>query len=84
MRLIDADALKAGFNSDSFTGFIIQKVIEEFPTIATMPVAHGRWVEYMPVLGAGDLQTHCSECGLTNDVRTDYCPNCGAKMDGGE
>ena len=34
---------------------------------------HGRWI----------WQGHylvCSECGKEND-RTNYCPNCGAKMD---
>lgn len=23
----------------------------------------------------------CSICGLANDIKTNYCPNCGAKMD---
>lgn len=37
------------------------------------PIKHGRWIwkNYYLV---------CSECGKEND-RTDYCPNCGAKMD---
>lgn len=58
--------------------------LEDVPTIDAAPVVHGRWVEYLPVLGAGDLQIRCSECGLTHDVRTSYCPNCGARMDGGD
>lgn len=41
MRLIDADALKSGFNSDNFQGFVIQKVIDMAPTIE--PV-RGEWI----------------------------------------
>ena len=42
-------------------------------------VRHGRW-QYVPV---GRLQ--CMECKHYIDVGDDknYCPNCGAKMDGG-
>ena len=35
----------------------------------------------------GKSNYHCSECGLKvgyrEQARTNYCPNCGAKMDGG-
>ena len=51
------------------------------------PVRHGRWVHT-------DLASHwhgkdeCSECTYHEHDRRDlshfrYCPNCGAKMDGG-
>lgn len=44
------------------------------------PVQHGRWIGI-------DGEWHdwkCSECGSERDGRTPYCPNCGARMDGGE
>ena len=46
------------------------------------PVVHGRWIyhddDFMPWV-------ECSECGICTDStnKTNYCPHCGAKMDGG-
>ena len=64
--------------------------IEEMPAADVAPVKHGRWVsEY----DCGYITPHCSECGeiaLTKEetsydyVYSSYCPNCGAKMGGGE
>lgn len=54
------------------------------------PVRHGRWTE-KKINGGGiwDYYFVCSEChhetpnrGYT--IAPDYCPGCGAKMDGGE
>lgn len=30
---------------------------------------------------AGDIQ-YCSACDIGFDARMDYCPHCGARMDG--
>ena len=49
----------------------------------TEPTKHGRWVHKYgdgheePAITGGE----CSLCGFVNTV-TNYCPNCGAKMDG--
>lgn len=40
-----------------------------------------QWVHYLPVLGAGDVQSRCSNCGHTADVETPYCAWCGAEME---
>lgn len=49
---------------------------------------HGRWIDAHFVSG-GDF-FRCSECGcyiekpyFANDYNVRYCPNCGARMDGG-
>lgn len=45
-----------------------------------VPVKHGRWI-----YGKYDIP-HCSECGsevMPNNISL-FCPNCGAKMDGGD
>ena len=39
------------------------------------PVVHGRWKRYGKNLG------ECSECGEIVSVRSNYCPNCGCKME---
>ena len=39
------------------------------------PVVHGRWKHYGRNLG------ECSNCGEIVNIRYNYCPNCGAKMD---
>ena len=47
------------------------------------PVVHGRWVTHYrsgtPV-AEGYVSTCCD---MWNNRKSDYCPNCGAKMDGG-
>ena len=60
-------------------------ILREAPTIDVAPVRHGRWEKSSGLYS-------CSECGMTcpYDVQADaieywacnYCPNCGAKMDG--
>ena len=55
-----------------------------------VPERHGRWIEHVHVDEFGDciyIDRECSKCDVTerfedDDVRA-FCPNCGAKMDGG-
>jgi predicted amidophosphoribosyltransferase len=49
--------------------------IDNMPTIEAKP-KHGKWVWK-------DHYLVCSECGEEND-RKNYCPNCGARMNGEE
>lgn len=57
------------------------------PTADVAPVVHGRWSD----AGFGELPKHapygwaCSACGgISFNNEYIYCPNCGAKMDGGQ
>jgi hypothetical protein len=73
---------------------VITGMIKAMPTVDAEPVRRGRWVTYPECLaydGAySDTHMACSECKyvwdiMDNDAETfDYCPHCGAKMDGGE
>lgn len=62
--------------------------IRELPTID--PVKHGKWyiTEDMPYFGHIQEYLTCSACEGrfhgTGVEEWDYCPNCGARMDGGE
>ena len=57
--------------------------ISEMPAADVAKVVHGRWVTHYrsgtPV-AEGYVSTCCD---MWNNRKSDYCPNCGAKMDGG-
>lgn len=46
------------------------------PAADVAPVRHGRRVDY------GGFYCRCSQCEGTLPICSNYCPNCGAKMDG--
>ena len=67
-------------------------VINEQPTVDAVEVVHGRWDEipnkYMSVSTKnGFYSGHATNCSVCHEVnpnafKTNYCPNCGAMMDG--
>ena len=93
MRPIDADrALEivrdqgiAHPNAHHLTNYATL-ILREAPTIDVTPVRHGRWVSI-----PHKLARVCSVCNRDEPYKFadidadvyDYCPNCGAKMDGG-
>lgn len=52
----------------------VLRIVDEAPTIDAEPVRHGRWECYLS-------DPFCSECDEFAETVTNYCPNCGAKMD---
>lgn len=54
--------------------------IREMPAADVAEVVHGRWIPFHSE-AAGDIQ-YCSACDIGFDARMDYCPHCGALMDG--
>ena len=70
------------------SGEKFEAAILKIPAADVAPVRHGRWVD-----------NHCTACGMMPmgdemwelcdfepprfEKFMDYCPNCGAKMDGG-
>ena len=58
------------------------RYIEIITAADVAPVRHGRWVHHI----AGGKQISacwCSVCNVEHETEQNYCPNCGAKMDGG-
>lgn len=55
-------------------------VLLTLPAVDAEPVRHGRWLR-MDEAPEWD-QRRCSECGDISCCQRNYCPNCGAKMDG--
>ena len=58
------------------------KAVDDAPTIDAEPVRHGRWMWVDQPDGRTSVLT-CSACGGTEwaSETSNYCPNCGAKMD---
>ena len=54
--------------------------VKDCTTIDAAPVVHGQWIPFHSQ-AAGDIH-YCSACEVGSTWRSNYCPNCGAKMDG--
>ena len=92
-RLIDAEPIKKfivdGLNNPDlkkafgYDAIEILAEIEYAPTVDAVEVVHGRWLIHK---GHFHDFAECSLCGEDYDKDTamamNYCPNCGAKMDG--
>ena len=87
---IERDKLKQGIAEDALNYLsdwdsslmeLIMAEIDECPTADVAPVVHGRWGDNgIP----NSMLSGCSVCGFTCGAYSfQYCPNCGAKMDGG-
>ena len=83
------DLYAMGYNTCKHT---MQTAIKAIPTADVVEVVHGKWVGEnnmrlkLPQLAVYD-DWYCSQCGNYWPERYigslgDYCPNCGAKMDG--
>lgn len=92
-RLIDADALIKNYIVDEAkddSEVISRADINNAPAVDAEPVRHGEWIRTDE---ADDyVECKCSVCSFKDytpsyDVAywigRNYCPNCGAKMDGG-
>ena len=70
-----------GWNNDD-----LAELFREAKAADVAPVRHGRWID------KGEYAV-CTECGVRSGTQydgvepiplmTQFCPNCGAKMDGG-
>ena len=52
---------------------------QQSPAVDVAPVVHGRWIMHDDEFG---LTCECSACHIETMGDGNYCPNCGAKMDG--
>lgn len=85
MRLIDADRLKEVFHRNVVLAEAFDCLIDNAPTIDAKPIEHGSW------FGDEDGSVwECNQCGLAwqlnygtpQENEMNYCPKCGARMDG--
>ena len=92
MRLIDADELKSVFtkkSTEAVCGAELCKAIisriDDALTIDAAPVRHGVWKKIRGTINCSACKS-CSWSMSFEDLVTsfNFCPNCGAKMDGEE
>ena len=65
-------------------------VVADMPAADVQPVKHGKWEEVTDYGGWGDTHYRCSVCGeewyledgKPKDNNMNFCPRCGARMDG--
>ena len=82
-----AVALNALSKSGVTCNMRANKIVASIQAADVAPVRHGRWIKPVP----GDGEPYCSECHAEQPwfygygyYEPDYCPNCGALMDGKE
>ena len=90
-RLIDANALPVyqrtiRYNTDEYVQeYVLAYDVRTAPTVDAVEVVHGRWE-----INEKFADYECSVCKQGDIIapyfkrlKMNYCPNCGAKMDGG-
>lgn len=66
----------------------LQENIKDIPAADVVEVRHGRWEEWWPgdcalIMTGEEMLWMCNKCTAKFSDRSAYCPNCGARMDGG-
>ena len=62
-------------------GKTLMRYVKRQPTADVVPVVHGLWVEHLDEMECSVCKRQWNYCD--NDTNTfNFCPNCGAKMDG--
>lgn len=93
-RWIDADALKDWSEIVPLTGDggidinDFDEKLASMPAADVAPVRHGHWVkaERRGCVSYADAYAKCDHCHkvIFDAWNFDYCPRCGARMDGGD
>ena len=83
---IEREAAITAIKKDIMGGLNYESILKRISSVDVQPVKHGRWVQdavYVDeTTGEPCLAWFCNQCGEPQMVGTNYCPNCGAKMDG--
>lgn len=79
--LLEAAEHNVEFQEGIVDVYILESILAGMPAVDAAPVVHGRWKW---IFG----KPYCECCAIepyraSNNEMPNYCPNCGAKMDGG-
>lgn len=62
-----------------------ERVLKKISAADVAPVVYGRWGPGRFNLETGNYEAQCIRCrNFSKEYGKPYCPNCGAKMDGGK
>lgn len=89
-------AMMCGYNSveeydeaEKINNKILEGLKKQKPYVEKETMKHGRWIDIHEYCKAHDLHPSglevyywCSECNKAEKKTSDFCPNCGARMDG--
>lgn len=81
--LFQCEELDKGKPWDGHTSKDVRRLLS-IPAADVAPVVHGRWVTHYrsgTTVAEGYVSTCCD---MWNNRKSDYCPSCGARMDGGD
>lgn len=86
-KYIDADKLQETVykrvNNPAIRGWL-NSLINEQPTADVKEVKHGQWSPFPAYKNNyTGICYECTECGCNDTEPTNFCSNCGARMDGG-
>ena len=82
---IKRSALFEELKKRDFLPAIVRRALAVIPSEDVVPVVHGKWIESANFDSGFWV---CSKCRFVSEAIAahklyGYCPNCGAKMDGG-
>lgn len=90
-REMSMQLVHAGFKSYSDAGQMYLKakqIVRSAPAIDAAPVVRGEWKEWWPgscalIMTGEEVLYRCTRCSAKYADTSNFCPNCGAEMDGG-
>ena len=81
-RTLKKENKEYGITAVSFALERVKSYIQKLPAADVREVKHGRWIKEKT---SALVHWHCSVCGdcyYLDEPNAEYCPRCGAKMDG--
>lgn len=81
---IDREAANLALAEQGFDWDKAKQALASVPAADVAPVVHGWWNANEICSLCGEKSTEGLDATIWNYWLPNYCPNCGAKMDGGE
>lgn len=79
-----AERIRELLKADEEGRLVVLREVSDAPAADVAPVRHGRWDTGRFNLETGNYEEQCTHCrNFSKEYDKPYCPNCGAKMNGG-